>query len=528
MIAFADRQGSGAPTAALGTRGARHLAAGRDADGVLPRRAGRASVRRSSRSSCCGRSAPAASSCDGTRCCSSASFLLAFVGADALIHATAGTSTRFEQWLDVAAVASLAGAAAARRCALRCAVRSTLAWVAAAAVLLVCPTLAGHALDGDQPRLLAPLARPAAPRRGGRVARRARLARARRRPRRGAGARRGGAPLLVVRDPARCSSSRAAGVARALTQLDSVSQLWETSYGRTILVKTALFGVLIVLGWVNRRGLARRFARLRPIALAELLVLLAVVVAVGMLTDLRPGSARADGAEADAAARRRSRRPRRRPARSSTPARRGGSPSASPMPDGKATVTLTGRDGNGVTDAPVTIDGRPGSAAAAAASRSRVPGRNVARPRRRHRSFASTFRPPRARRAAEVNRLRRDYDALSSTPHRRAALVRPGSVQVSEFRERAPGRAWPTGSWPRATSTLVGTEGIVIGDRRWDRLPGGDWSASPQSPLRVPTAYWTASARNAYFASHRTRSRSTTRPSRAGSGSASTRRRATC
>src|SRR5262249_9702343 len=85
-----------------------------------------------------------------------ASFLLAFVGADALIHATLGTATRFERVLDVAAVVSVVGAAAIG-IALWVQRAIWVAW-AASAVLFVCPTLAGHALDDDQPRFLAPLA----------------------------------------------------------------------------------------------------------------------------------------------------------------------------------------------------------------------------------------------------------------------------------------------------------------------------------------------------------------------------------
>jgi hypothetical protein len=48
---------------------------------------------------------------------------------------------------------------------------------------------------------------------------------------------------------------------------------------------------------------------------------------------------------------------------------------------------------------------------------------------------------------------------------------------------------------------LLGSEGIVIGGRRWDRLPGGSWVGSPQTPIRVPSAYWTARASNVYFVS---------------------------
>src|SRR5262249_1117047 len=85
----------------------------------------------------------------------------------------------------------------------------------------------------------------------------------------------------------------AGGVSRALTELDTVSQLWSTSYGRAILVKSGLLLVLVVLGWGNPRRLAAGFARMRPIPLVELLLLLVVVGAVGTLTDLRPGAARA-------------------------------------------------------------------------------------------------------------------------------------------------------------------------------------------------------------------------------------------
>ncbi len=29
-----------------------------------------------------------------------------------------------------------------------------------------------------------------------------------------------------------------------------------------------------------------------------------------------------------------------------------------------------------------------------------------------------------------------------------------------------------------------------MGGRRWDRVPGGRWQASPQQPLRQPVPYW--------------------------------------
>ncbi len=35
-------------------------------------------------------------------------------------------------------------------------------------------------------------------------------------------------------------------------------------------------------------------------------------------------------------------------------------------------------------------------------------------------------------------------------------------------------------------------EAIIIGDRRWDREPGGPWQASPQAPIQQPTPTWRA------------------------------------
>ena len=61
-------------------------------------------------------------------------FLAAFVGADALIRSTAGTATRFERWLDVAAVASVVACAAGA--ALRWSQALWVAWAAAAALFL--------------------------------------------------------------------------------------------------------------------------------------------------------------------------------------------------------------------------------------------------------------------------------------------------------------------------------------------------------------------------------------------------------
>src|SRR5436853_3288000 len=81
------------------------------------------------------------------------------------------------------------------------------------------------------------------------------------------------------------------GVVRALSELASVSQIWTTGYGRALVAKTALLLVLVALGWVNRYRLVPRLelAALRRNVAAELVLFAALVVAVALLTDLRPG-----------------------------------------------------------------------------------------------------------------------------------------------------------------------------------------------------------------------------------------------
>ena len=413
-------------------------------------------------------------------------FLVAFVGADALIRSTAGTATRFERWLDVAAVASVVGVARGRGGSALGA--GALGRVGGRRRAVRLP----HAVRPRARRRPAAAAgaarRPAAPRRRRRLARRARVAAARvpggAEPARTAAARRFSSfaiPMVLV--------LVAGGVSRALTQLDSLSQLWETSYGRTLLVKSGLLLVLVALGWLNRGRLAAGFARMRPIVIAELLVLLVVVGAVGVLTDLRPGSARPPRRRRRRRRAWRSRRPRRRAGAFVDAGQAGKIAVGFAYDDGKAIVTLTDGSGDGVTDTPVTIDGAAGESCGRGCFSRAVPGPGVAV------DVGGTplqFAVPQYLRpaTAEVNRLRLDYNALKSLVIDETLSSGPGSLQVTRFRQEAPGNmAYRIDE--DSNEKLVGTEGIVIGARRWDKLPGGDWIEGPQSPLDLPKAYWT-------------------------------------
>ena len=111
--------------------------------------------------------------------------------------------------------------------------------------------------------------------------------------------------------------ARRSGLAPRADRARAVTQIWSTSYGRALLVKTALFVPLLGLGWLNRSRLLRRFARLRRSARVEVSALVGIVAAVAVLTELAPGR-QASRRRSRPAPRRRSRRRCRRAAPSST------------------------------------------------------------------------------------------------------------------------------------------------------------------------------------------------------------------
>jgi copper transport protein len=215
--------------------------------------------------------------------------LAAFVGASAAAYVGA-SGTRFALVLRVAAAVALVGGVAA---ALAPVLAPLLALAAACALALVAaPAVAGHALDRDQPRVTAALVDvahtgTAAVWLGGLVSLLYVLPRATEDERlRRAGARRwsrAAAAAVVVLGTT--------GIGRALTELHSAGQLGTTWYGRVLLVKTAVFAPLLVLGWTNRARLEDAFVRLRQPVATEAIAIGALVLVVAVLTELRPGVA---------------------------------------------------------------------------------------------------------------------------------------------------------------------------------------------------------------------------------------------
>jgi copper transport protein len=415
-------------------------------------------------------------------------FLLALSGSEALIQTSSAGGTRFEHFVEVAAGSSAVGALAAgltpRFPRLR-----LLAW-AAAALLFVCPTLSGHALDAGQPRVLAPLVDlahlgAASVWLGGLASLVFAVGHAGEEARIRAGRRFSaialGAVAVVI----------ASGPVRALTELSAVDQLWSTGYGRALLVKTAILTALVGLGWRSRSAVLTAFAHWRRLFVAELLLLTAVVVAVGTLTDLPPG--RADvgllatlptpAALVEA--------PPPPPGGAFVEARVAG-----PLVVGfalrghTATVTLVGPGGTAPSGVDVAINGPPGHVCGPGCYSATVPGRSVVV---RVDLISLRFQAPLQLRPAGtvLRRAARAFERLKSVTVDRRVASGSRTVQLSRIVYRAP---------DSFSSTIVGgKQTIVIGEHRWDRSLGGPWVASSQPPVRVPAPAWGPRSRNAYF-----------------------------
>ena len=410
-----------------------------------------------------------------------AAFAAGIVGAVPLSRAANGSATRFGLVLEVAALLAAVGFVLAVA-ALRAPELLAAAAVAAVA-LLPLPSLSGHALDPGQP-FYAPAADvlhvcAAAIWLGGLLALAAVLRFVPGRASARAGARFSTIALAAVLVVA------ASGIVRAVTELSSVRQVWMTTYGRALLVKSALLIVLVTLGYVNRRRLRR------PVVLAEIAVTAVLLVAVGVLTGSRPG-VRPPVAVAASQARGPVQLP---PLGVLTLAEQNGrnAVTISARPAGKATgvtVAVIGPDGLGVNGLPVRVNGVSAVACGFGCYRSLVPGRPAAaRVDAGARTVLFPLHTVPGAGAALVARTGELLRTATSAVYRDRLSSGPGHTLRTLWKEQAPDRL----------SYVIedGAAGIVIGDRRWDRdAPGARWVASPQQPLRLPAVPWTTRITN--------------------------------
>ncbi len=415
------------------------------------------------------------------------SLLATFLGASAIVHA-APPGTRYALVLKVALTISLVGGAAA---ALAPAYPALLVLASSSALVLVAaPTLSGHAFDRNQPRGIAAVvdlahSASAACWFGGLLALAFVVPAASEERERRALARRFSTIALVS-----VIVVALTGLGRALTELSAPGQVWSTSYGRALIVKTALFLPLVAVGWVSRSRLAGAFVRVRRSVLVEVVVLAAIAVVVGVLTDLRPGKV-AVATTGHAVATVQGSSVRFPSAAAVVAARELGrfAVGVARLP-GEATVTILGSDGNAEDGRDVHIDGslaRPCGAGCYWAAASvgplhvRIDGR----------SFVLDLPATAPDGRAALGRITRSYRGSKTIAFDETLASTPTNAQSTRFVVVAPDRL--------SYSTRGGPAAVVIGTRRWDREnPHGPWLLSRQTRLRVTQPYW-RSSRNVHF-----------------------------
>jgi copper transport protein len=408
-------------------------------------------------------------------------FLLAFFGGTGLLSSHEALSSRFGLAIGVATLVAAAGATAAAISTVE-PQAANAAWLLAL-LLLPAPAFAGHALDPGRPRIevLVDVLHVVA-----------------------AAAWFGGLVQLafVLRhDPdsgrkfsvlalGAVAGIGATGVARAVAELDSVSQVWTTTYGRLLIVKTVLLGLLVSLAWINRSRLLPRgtFGAIAGAVRVEIVLLAALTLVVAFLTDTRPGRDRRALAAVPAEA----------------PALPAPDAYVAAGEDGDRAVTLAvearrsratviSGEGGGVDGLDISIAGRPTASCGPGCYEAELPpphghvkvsvgGRTLVLP-------APPQWPPQSADSL-VALATHTFQRLQSVSYVERLASSPRNRIVSDFTLESPNRF--------AYRIHGGSSAIVIGARRWDLVRGGAWDPTPYSPTPQPTPIWQGPISNAY------------------------------
>jgi copper transport protein len=269
----------------------------------------------------------------------------------------------------------------------------------------------------------------------------------------------------------------ATGVLRAVSELTAWSQLVHTGYGRAIAIKSVLLVALIGVAAVSRSRVRQGVGLPRSVA-AELVLLAAVVTAVAFLTSLAPG--RTASAPPAAAA--------------------PGPPSVAPGPGvtaaqplrSLAVAVLVARDGSSLavttTVVAPTGDGVDGLRVSTGSGPATTCGRGC------YRSAARPTRDLHVRVGRDTVRFALPpFPLADGRPLLRRIGARYLRARTAVFHERlssGPDQV-VTSDWRLAAPASLsfrasdGSDGVIIGPRRWDKQGGGRWIESPQDP-RVP------------------------------------------
>jgi copper transport protein len=261
------------------------------------------------------------------------------------------------------------------------------------------------------------------------------------------------------------------GVVRASYELLHVAQLWDTNYGRTILVKTALLAGAAALGlWRRPR--------------VELVLVAGLVAAAAVLVLERPGRNVARAAAPPAvAATEPGPPPPAPPADAVVVAREigvyGVALASEPT---RLTAIVLSPAGGGADAVSVEIDGHDATACGHGCYR--VSGTHGATAEVTVAGLTRTIASPVHAKRASVRGFESFFHSARSVEYVERLASSPTNAIVTRWRLEAPNRF--------SYSIRGGAQAVVIGDRRWDRnSPAGRWQASPQTPLPQPAVPWT-------------------------------------
>jgi copper transport protein len=271
------------------------------------------------------------------------------------------------------------------------------------------------------------------------------------------------------------------GALRAGFELTAFSQLWSTSYGRAILLKTGLALGALGLGWLLRSRFRRRAA-------LELVLIAGLVVAVAVLVQLRPGRNYLP-VSSPAAALEPSPSPPAPPPDAIVLAREAGSLGiALEAEPHRLTAIVLSPAGGGLSGLHVRVAGSAttpcGSGCYRAAARAsgivRVAVDGFGSPETA--SFTVPLHAPSA--TALVRRYERLYRSLPGVTYEERLASSPTNAIEARWRLESPDRL--------SYSIKSSGGGIVIGNRRWDRdTASGPWRPSIQNPkLPQPATLW--------------------------------------
>ncbi|HEY3542298.1 MAG TPA: copper resistance protein CopC [Gaiellaceae bacterium] len=280
------------------------------------------------------------------------------------------------------------------------------------------------------------------------------------------------------------------GVVRASYELLHVSQLWHTNYGRSIVVKTAIFVVALAAGRLLRPQLRRRAA-------VELVLVAAVVAVASVLVLERPGR-NVVRAVAPASASEPGPEPPLPPRDAIVVARRlgvyGVALAAEPE---RLTALVLSPAGGGADGLDVQIDGHDTSACGHGCYR--VDERHGAHARVTVDGETATIPSPLQKESnrASLAWFVRFFQSSRSVEYIERLASSPTNVLVARWRLEAPDRV--------SYAIRGGAQAVVIGGRRWDRdSPNGRWRESPQTPLRQPVVPWTRATNVWQISTHQT------------------------